>query len=261
MLLERTRGEKLTTMKIGGGCDVWRPPGLSDLIAFLERPYRPYVMLGNGSNSVFKDEVSSLVIQTKNLTAVTALGNGRFSLEAGVPMIPFIMRHGPSGHGGIEFLVSVPATLGGAIFMNAGEGRRGNNHIGRFVESVTAWHNGGIVTLTNKQCLFGYRTSVFQRPGYVILSAILKLELKSLEQIRTDVIARRTRAREYYDNSASNAGTTYVINPSPALRPAGRVVDWSPKRANWLLNHGSGTFRDVELALPTMDGLEMRILS
>ena len=53
---------------------------------------------------------------------IISLGNGKYYIGASVRLQRIINTINKDGYGGIEYLMSVPAMLGGAIYMNAGQG-------------------------------------------------------------------------------------------------------------------------------------------
>ncbi len=249
-------------MKIGGRIELLTPETFDefkDLVCRMQTESHPYCMIGRGSNSVIADTTDVPFIVTTRIHKVTHLGDGRFFVEAGAPLQKIIKTARAKGFGGIEFLNSVPGTLGGAVFMNAGENVTSENHLGRFVEEVVVFRRGGMMTVPASWCRFGYRTSIFHyQPDTVIAGAILKLLPMTDAEIKSGLDRRAKISAGFYDMSAPNAGSIYVVDRK--LRGAKGPVRWSSKTPNWILNTGRATLADLLKLIPTRDGLEIQIL-
>lgn len=133
----------------------------------------PYFILGGGSNTLVADEgIKGLVIRMVNRgfnidgAAVTA--------ESGAPTAFVGLKSVEAGLGGFEWAGTLPGTIGGAVRGNAG--CFGGDMKG-VVESVRAFIDGQERVLTNAECVFAYRQSVFkQNPGSLVLAATLRLQ-------------------------------------------------------------------------------------
>src|SRR5439155_16534269 len=126
-----------------------------DVIGALGSRSVPIFVLGLGANLLVRDAgYDGAVLNLSGLRAVRISGD-RIRCEAGAPLARVAkeaMKHGLSG---MEGLVGIPATIGGAIFMNAG-GRDGE--IADVVDSVAAVdRRGRLHRLTRDQVGFRYR--------------------------------------------------------------------------------------------------------
>ena len=72
---------------------------------------------------------------------------------------------------GFEELSGIPGTIGGALFMNAGAYGKELKDI--TISTICMDYNYNIIELSNKEQDFSYRSSVFQRNHYIILSTKL----------------------------------------------------------------------------------------
>ncbi len=227
-----------------------RPRNRGELVAALEALQHsgiPRVILGGGSNLFFaQPHFGGAVVDTSLMTAVVVREESIVA-DAGVPMPRLVRAAARQGLGGFEYLVSVPGTVGGGIFTNAGRGRRLGLNLSDWVESVDVYTPGGLQTLTRAECEFGFRWSVFQRQtAWVILGARLRAlpaapaEVDQRIRIRMDWVRRRQHRDKPNAGSVFKAG--YRID-NRALRAGG--AGFSNRTRNWIVNLGGATSSDV----------------
>lgn len=155
--------------------DVYFPKTMDEiklLLANLDNP----VIVGNGSNILFSSNgVKRPVIITKHLDKIE-VKPPYISAFAGVAAPKLSTMAFELRLSGFEFLAGIPATLGGAITMNAGADTQA---ISDYFESACVYDSeeDKIKEFTVDDMQFGYRTSVVKKnPGrYVVLSAKFKL--------------------------------------------------------------------------------------
>ena len=117
-----------TTMQVGGKVDFMiYPTSIAEMIALLkdcEQENIPYFILGKGSNIIVNDEGVDLLfinIQKLNSIYLDDNDNTKIIVEAGVNLLDlstFALQHSLMG---LEFACGIPGTVGGAVFMNAGD--------------------------------------------------------------------------------------------------------------------------------------------
>ena len=138
------------------------------LLSLLQDEDLPFYILGNLSNVLPSDGiVNKIVVSTKKLNRI----DENF-VQAGVTsgaLIGFCKKHSLTG---AEFLFGIPCSLGGALYMNAGVL---GEYIADLVESVTAYIDGKVETLSVADCKYSYKQSVFMQNKAVILGAKLRL--------------------------------------------------------------------------------------
>lgn len=197
---------KHVNIRIGGPASYYLEAKSSDeIVAAVEAALAdglPFVVIGGGSNTLPSDEgFKGLVIQAAN--RAWRIEDERVYAEAGVPSAFLARKAAEAGLTGLEWAVSLPGTIGGAVRGNAGcfggEARD-------CVVSVDALRvNRGLspqgtvpaverVVYTAEDCRFGYRDSAFKRSHDVVLDVELELRqapkeecLKRLE----DVLSKR----------------------------------------------------------------------
>lgn len=246
-----------TTFRIGGPARRMAfPETEADLAGLLDLAWRenyPYTVIGNGSNILAADEgLDRLVINTSRMDTVTVVGDLVHAL-AGVSLARVAVAAQKAGLTGLEFAHGIPGTLGGAVFMNAGAY---DGEMCQVVERLRAWVPGkGVVTLEGKDCGFGYRHSVFQENGAVVLMAELRLKRGDGEAVRArmeELIAKRRKSQPL---ELPSAGSTFK---RPTGYFAGTLIDQcglkgtavggaqvSEKHAGFIVNTGGATCADV----------------
>lgn len=168
-----------TTYKIGGNADGALFPDTANkataVVKRLKEEGVPFVFLGNGSNVLISDEgFRGAVVCSERLKGITVSGKMLTAL-AGEPLSSVIKTALYSSLGGLEFLSGIPASVGGAVSMNAG--CYGKN-VGDYVSYVVT--TSGV--LPQKDCGFDYRESVFSDGDDMILSVCFNLENVEFEQ-------------------------------------------------------------------------------
>ena len=249
----------LTTFGIGGPADVVYPESTEQLVNIADtlrgRGERFWV-IGGGSNVLAADEgVGGVVVGTKKMYNVqcTTYNGGRYyvTCECGVmlPRLAAVARDG--GLTGLEWAAGIPATVGGATAGNAGA--YGGCMAG-IVRGVSVWLDGRVIRLSNAECRFGYRDSIFKRGKGIILSAEIALRLGDRERI-AQIMAENAAKRREAQPSGKSAGSVfkkcgdvsagYLIETAglKGLKIGGAEV--SQKHANFIINSGGATARDV----------------
>ena len=256
MISQEVSLKKYSTFKIGGPAKFFaEPKSIADirkLLMFCKKGNEKFFILGNGSNVLFSDNgYDGLVIK---------IGK---NLEAGKSLHDVIQTAANSGLGGIEKLDGIPGTLGGAIYMNAGAHGQQISDCIKSVVSVTNY--GGIITRTNEECQFSYRSSVFKRLlDEIIVSAefdFVPMSKEIINKNRKEVLAWRRKKQPL---KYPNAGSVFK-NPTDNLPltdshlSAGYLIDScglkgcrvgdaqvSELHANFIVNRGSATAADVK---------------
>lgn len=207
-----------TWFGIGGGADrLARPRTAAELVACLEMDPSLRV-LGDGANLLVDDAgVGELVVDFKPRGAVSGElaaveiddASGRVRVGAGADLQKLVMETARRGLRGLEVLYGIPATIGGAVIMNAG-GAFGE--IANVIESVEVMDRSGRVKVLERGRIeFGYRRSGLS-PG-IVVGAVLKLTPDDAVSVR----ARLKEIAEYKKTtqplSANSAGCVFK-NPT-----------------------------------------------
>ena len=248
-----------TTFKVGGTCKYFITPKdleeLIDLLKYLKEKDIKYMILGNGSNTIFSsEEYDGVIINLTNLNSMLIDGT-KIYVEAGYQLIKLSVDALNNSLSGLEFAAGIPGNVGGAIFMNAGAYK---SDMSNLVETVTFLdENLELKTLEKKELNFSYRKSLFQEhPEYIIISTVLNLNESIKEEIKDLMDRRKARRIESQPLEYPSAGSVFR-NPSEDVF-AGKLIEdlglkgftigkatVSPKHANFIINVDGATGEDI----------------
>ncbi|MBW4557554.1 MAG: FAD-binding protein [Trichormus sp. ATA11-4-KO1] len=208
-------------------------------------------IIGNGSNTLFvKKNIKSLILKNKLPKYINSLTEDKLEISSSVLIMEVLKHCYQNSMNSFYYLASVPATIGGALAMNAGRGRQYGCTIYDFVESVTFFENGCIKTLQNNQIVRGYRETIFTGiHSKLILSAVFKFERTEFND--NPLVSRQIWAKEHQDNTAPNCGSVFKNANFSILEKLkgvsiGRAM-FSPKTSNWILNKSHSTYSIILL--------------
>lgn len=251
---------KNTTYGLGGFADIAYYPKtvMEAKIAFdeLKSNKIPITVLGNGSNVLASDNgIVGAVISTKKLEGIVRLSGNRLLCLAGTKIARLLEYCRKNQLGGLEYLYAIPATVGGAAYMNAGVC---GISISQNIESVHVY-DGKSTVLPNEKCNFGYRHSTMRNINTLILSIIVKVSSSCVAEI--DERIQFYRARRAHLPKGKSCGCVfknpegfsagYLIEAAglKGLRIGGAVV--SDKHASFIINEG-GKADDVKRLIETV---------
>ena len=172
---------KHTTFKIGGPVDYFltleNNQKIVEALKFLNGAGVNYFILGGGSNMLVREsgfrgvaiEVKSKKLEVENDVIVA---------DAGCSTVEIARKSIQSSLTGFEWGVGVPGTIGGAVRGNAGAM---GGEIKDVLQKVDVYKDGEVQELSNEECGFGYRQSIFKSEGGMILRVWLKLTSVSVE--------------------------------------------------------------------------------
>ena len=168
--------------------DVRLPDALVELFDYPMLKSGPLLVLGEGSNVLFTRDWPGIVLSIAAL-GITVLGDDgehtRIRVEAGESWNDFVSWSLARGYCGLENLVSIPGTVGAAPIQNIGAY---GVEVREFIAGVEAWdrHSKRLLRLTNTECAFGYRDSLFKRePDRYIVTAV-EFALPRQHELRID---------------------------------------------------------------------------
>jgi len=176
-------------------------------------------VLGKGSDIVVADAgIRGLVI--RNRADDMEIDGDLVRAASGAAMATLVKRCTAAALTGIEFGISIPGSVGGAIWANAGA------HGGEMrdvVLSVDAWSAAsGVVTLENAGCAFRYRDSRFKASGEIVLGAVIGLAGGDGVDIAARVAANQAQRAATQPLADQNAGSVFR---NPSDDHAGRLID------------------------------------
>ncbi|MBO8128614.1 MAG: UDP-N-acetylmuramate dehydrogenase [Peptococcaceae bacterium] len=249
---------KHTTYRIGGPAEVFvEPYGIDDLqrvVAYAHSQSLPLTVIGAGSNLLVSDQgLPGIVVKLgKGLSRISV--NGFYiTAEAGARLSRITSIACENGLGGLEFLAGIPASVGGAVAMNAGAH---GSQISDFIRYVSViCEDGSIEQRCKDEIEFGYRQSSLQSELVIIASATLECFPKSPTLIREETKAILDRRKRTQPLEYPSAGSVFKNPPGDT---AGRLIEAagckgmsvggaqvSLKHANFIVNTGTAKARDV----------------
>ncbi len=167
-----------TWLRLGGAAEYFAEPNSVDELAALVRRCRnenvPIRLLGGGSNILVRDEgVSGMVINLSSPAfAQIRITGSQMTAGGGVKLAHAISETVRAGLAGLEPMVGIPGTIGGALHGNSGS--RGGD-IGQWACRATVMTRAGDIQQRNREDLvFAYRQSSLDE--LVILSGEFQLE-------------------------------------------------------------------------------------
>lgn len=246
-----------TWLDVGGPADVAVPESVDELVDLLEtchRDDRAYRILGNGSNVLVSDDgVDELVIKTTEACGDVEVDDGVVRTGASVAAPQFANLLVQHGLGGYEYLYSVPGTIGGAVYMNAGRGERHQQTIADHLVEVELFDGTERRTVPAEDLEFEHRYSTFQeRPAWTILGATFEPPSQPREEGRAK-IRERMEYVETRERSSPNAGSVFKTGarlPLQKLPPNGLSVgDARFVHSNRICHDGDATCEEIRRLL------------
>ena len=245
-----------TTIGVGGKAESAVYPcsveAMVSAIAFFKENGIPYIILGAGANVLPSDKgFSGAVLKTDFLNEIKITGENKIFAECGVRVSKLLNFANESSMGGISFMAGIPASVGGAVFMNAGISE---GHIGDKIGRVLAISpNGEVVWLSKSECCFSYKRTFFSEEGFTVLGAELNLEFCEKESAKQE-IARVLQNRKRLPRGKSmgcvfknpngvSAGALIEKVGLKGTRKGGALI--SPLHANFIINTGGAASSDI----------------
>lgn len=248
---------KYTSFKIGGPAEVLLAPTNRDqLIQCYQLCLKhnlPVHVLGGGTNLLVSDEGVKGVVIKPELTNLTIAQN-EISVETGFVLAHLVTQTIKSGLKGLEVLVGIPGTVGGAVAVNAG-GHHG--YIGEPVKSVTLLNQqGAIETLQQNQIEFGYRSSNLKNKG-IIIEIVFELTQENPDILYQNSQNTFNEKRTRQPLASYSAGCVFKNPPQgpsagelieqaglKGLRVGGAEI--STQHANYIINTQSASASNVQ---------------
>lgn len=211
-------------------------------------------IVGNGSNLFFANEYfDGAVIFTKNMKNVSVEGN-TIRAESGTLITSLAVLAAKESLCGLEFAYGIPASVGGAVYMNAGAYGGAVSDV--LFESVCYdIERDKILKMTLSDHGFDYRKSIYMSGGLVCLEATFSLLLGNREAIEEKMRENMRSRKEKQPLELPSAGS-YFKRPEGLF--AAKLIDdcglkgfsvgdaeVSKKHAGFIVNKGKATARDI----------------
>ena len=250
--------ENLSWLKVGGPAEcLYIPYNLEDLSHFLSflSPKININVFGRLSNVLIRDGGLSgvTILMPPNFLPINLLKGDQISAGAGILDKNLSYQAMCAELGGLEFLSSIPGSIGGAVAMNAGcYGKEIKDIIleGKFID-----RKGKISVLTKNEIGFLYRGTKLSE-GKILIEAIFQGQPSKKEKIRS-LIEKINSGREISQPKGYATGGSTFKNPTEKkawelIKEAGMQgkkiggAEVSKKHCNFLINNGEATAKDFE---------------
>ena len=213
-----------TTFRVGGPANNFvRASNESEIIAAIEAAGdQPILILGSGSNVLISDTgFPGTVIQIANnkvAAEVDACSGATLSIGAGENWDDFVKTTIDRGWAGLETLSGIPGTVGAALIQNIGAY---GVEVAQYIDHITAYDvtHSQFAKLTNSQCQFAYRDSIFkQHPKQFIITQV-SFKLPKQWQARlhyadlATLAPETTQAKDIFD-AVCNIRSNKLPNPA-----------------------------------------------
>lgn len=248
---------RLSWFRTGGNADIlFEPADEEDLIGVLRKlpGHVPITVIGVGSNLLVRDGgINGMVIRLGRGFGNVCMRGNVVSAGAGAMDVHVAKAAAEKGLAGLEFLVGVPGTIGGAVRMNAGAYGREIKDVFKHAHAVDRY--GHIEELEPDDFDFSYRHAELPK-DMIILKAAFRAEHGEPEEIRAKMNEISSARADSQPLGTRTGGSTFK-NPDGGhawelVDAAGcrglRIGDAqvSEKHCNFLINHGGATAAQIE---------------
>ena len=269
-ILENESMAKHISFRVGGCADYFvnctDRKELSSLLSFLTEEGVPHMLIGNGSNLLFRDSgYRGVIIHLEGEFQDCEVQGNTVIAGSGKLLSSVSSLAAKSGLAGMEFASGIPGSIGGAIYMNAGA------YGGEMKDIVTrVWlmsPDGKEETVrTGTEMEFAYRNSCLQRTGEIVTKVELKLQPEDAEAIQARIAELTEKRVQKQPVNFPSAGSTFkrpaegyaaaLIQESGLKGVSVGGAEVSEKHSGFIINKGGATATDV---LQLMELVEKKV--
>lgn len=260
MKIEIIKNESLaahTTWRIGGKAKYFaQATNVEELKQAVDQAATagvPYFMIGNGSNLLISDDgYNGMVIKLRGGFTGFGIRHNVIMAEAGVHLANIVTTARKKSLEGMAFAAGIPATVGGALIMNAGGADGTMSDVCETIKILNP--EGEVEMLTHPDAKFVYRASNLKKMG-IILAATFRLEPEDPQKVTQQIVDALDKKRRSQPLEAKTAGSVFKNPPhkhaAELIENAGckgmKVGDATVSRmhANFIINIGQATAKDT----------------
>ena len=249
---------KHTSYGIGGPAKAYITPknktDLANILKFAEKHDIQTYFVGSGSNLLVSDDgIDGFVITLGKSLNQLKINESQVYAESGVMLGKLVKECTKRNLSGIESLVGVPGTLGGALIMNAGAF---GGEISNFLINVNVMDMNGEIKKYNKEEIdFSYRSSTFPK-NEIIINAEFEL-IKSYKDTVSEKKLGASGGRKatqplkfrsagsVFKNPAKGQAAGYYIDQAGLKGSKVGDAEISHIHANFFVNHGNAKADDI----------------
>lgn len=232
---------------------------LVELLKFVRENKLKYIILGNGSNVIFKNSRYEGIVIVLNKFKYKEIVENNVIVGAGYSLMELALEMSELGLAGLEFASGIPGLVGASVAMNAGAYNSAMADVVRSVLVLTPELE--VEMMMKEQLEFSYRDSYFKKhKDYIILEVTMELvETSDKEAMLETIETRRKRRLETQPIGMPSAGSVFR---NPTGMYAGELiekcgfkgyvyngVEVSSKHANFIVNKGGATGQDIVLVI------------
>ena len=256
-----------SSFQIGGKADYYFEAEtvfeLKNAISIANKCSLPFYIIGGGYNLLFDDDGFRGFIIRNKVQGIKLIGKSDIEVLSGTSLSQVIQFVQKSGLSGIEFLVGIPGTIGGAVFGNAGAF---NQSIGDLLKEAYVLDETGEETRVHKDYFeFKYRQSSLRRNHDILLRAVLSCQYGGSKQMKKALEKNlKTRKMKHPPENTACAGSYFKnqVKPDDSKVAAGELLEQIGAKglrvggaavysghANFIINLGGARAKDIlELA-------------
>lgn len=248
-----------TTFRIGGNARLMVTPQTDEALAAVikcckDEGTEPFI-LGNGSNMLISDSGLDRVVinMCRPDASVRLVGEDTIECDAGITMVKVCNFALENSLTGLEFAFGIPGSAGGAAYMNAGAYGGEMKDVLVFCTHID--RDGNFGTLSGAELGLSYRTSAYERNGFIITKLTIKLQKGNYDEIKAKMYELLQRRKDKQPLEYPSAGSTFK---RPEGYFAGALIQEcglkgasvggaqvSEKHAGFVINRGGATSDDV----------------
>lgn len=238
--------KRLNTIKTGGVAKYfYEPNNVRSLIKFMRyiKGKYLYYIFGLGSNILASSKYyKGIIISLRKIKKWYMIKDNNLYVSASYSLMELANKLAKDNYTNLEFYASIPGSIGGAIYMNAGAFKKETKD---YLKEVVIYDNGKIVVLKKDEIVFDYRKSNLGK--VIVLSAVY--EIKKTDMNVFDTINKHIEIRKNSQPIGPSCGSVFK-NPTPLF--AWELIDeigmrnkevngicFSNKHANFIINNNN----------------------
>lgn len=232
--------------------EVLYPESIPELQNYLNLQIKSgFHLIAAGSNVILPEKLIKPVISLMKLDDCIEMFGDLVEVGCSVRVQKLIRFLQKNNFGGIEYLYSVPASVGGLVYMNGGRGRKYNKSISDFLVKVDYLdlNDNEIHTYKVEKSDFSYRHSPFQDMDAIILKCYFRFLKQDSKTTEANIQERMKHSRERLSADKPSCGTVFckgnrlLYRLMKGMKVGG--AQFSSKTPNWISNVGNATYDDI----------------
>ncbi|PJZ84673.1 UDP-N-acetylmuramate dehydrogenase [Leptospira harrisiae] len=243
-----------TTLRLGGEANYFisikTKEDLAKALRFCKNQNQTYLILGGGSNTIFRDSGYPGVVLQMKIPGIRCLdsneNNTIYQVGAGVPWDQFVEYTVKQGLAGIECLSGIPGCVGASPIQNIGAY---GQEVKDSIVNVECMHpSGECITISNEDCKFRYRNSEFKSGIYkehIVVSVTFQLSKLSSPCFRYPEVQKAWEKIDLEEFSSNSSSTSDMDKRIVQLEAVRNLVIELRKKKSMVLDENDPNTRSV----------------